>query len=158
LVRRYCCSSLSSHFHHGIQNFAVAGAATDIATERNTYLVKIGMRILVEQFGSRHQHPWDAETALDKRLLERMQLRVLRQHFDGGDLSLMSLWRGYQTRHNGLPVEPDRAGSALAFCTSLFGSRQASILAQRIEQRLPLRIDQVIRLAVDGGFNDTRKS
>ena len=66
----------------------------------------------------------------------------------------VGLRRRNQARHHRLPVQPDRAGAALALGAALFRPRQPGILAQGVEQRLVARVGACDRRAVDGRLDD----
>ena len=77
---------------HGFDDVVVAGAAAQVALEADPHLLLGGVRVLVEQVDALHDHPRRAEAALEavalaEGLLHRVQLAVLGQPLDRGDLA-----------------------------------------------------------------------
>src|SRR5438067_837479 len=105
------------HGLDGLDNVLIAGAAAEVALEPLADL-RLGRRgVLVEQADDRHDHPGGAEAALQRvllveRLLDGMQLAVLRQALDRGDLRAVGLDSEHGARLDGLSVDHDRARSA----------------------------------------------
>src|SRR5215472_16650139 len=94
------CSYFASRAEDGIEYFAIAGTATDVAAEGDLRLDEVGVRPLVEQFGSGHEHAGDAVAALsravfDEGALEGVQvvIRRTRQALDGCEARAVSLRR-----------------------------------------------------------------
>src|ERR1700716_1972849 len=77
---------------HGLDDVRVASAAAQIALEALANFGFGRMRIAVQQGSRGHNEPWRAESALQTVLvpegvLQRVQRAVLRQAFDGGQLT-----------------------------------------------------------------------
>ena len=98
---------------------------------------QIGSLLLVKR-GRRHDHASAAITALEclgieKGLLHWMQLAVLGETFDGGDLTTSGAERGHQARMDRLAVEPHRTGAAIAGVAALLDPEYAAIPKERPE-------------------------
>ena len=68
------------------------------------------IRVLSEQRDAGHHHPWRAETALEpvflpETFLDRMELAVLLESFDGRDLTAVRLHGEHGARLHRLVVE-----------------------------------------------------
>src|SRR5438874_10014631 len=79
------------HGLDGLDDVLIARAAAEVPLERLADLSLARRGILVEQADDRHDHPGRAEAALQRvllveRLLDGMQLAVLRQALDRRDL------------------------------------------------------------------------
>ncbi len=88
----------------------------------------------------RHDHAGGAEAALEglrveKGLLHGMQLAVLGQALDGGDLAPGGAEGRDEAAMEGHAVEPDRAGAAIALVAALLDAEPA-VLAQEGAQAL----------------------
>ena len=98
-----------------------------------------GIGVLAQEPDRRHDHAAGAIAALhgarvEEGLLERMQLAVLFEALDGGDLAGGD---GLERRHTGTDrcaVDQDGAGAATAFAAAVFRAGQAEIVAEEIEQ------------------------
>jgi len=124
---------LSGHFRlniddpvQGVIDAVIAGAAAKIALEP---VGEILARRVVEGRGG-HDHAGGAEAALkglriEKRLLHRVQLAVLRQAFDGGDLVAGTAEGGHEARVKRHAVEPYRAGAAVALVAAFLDAEEA---------------------------------
>ena len=65
---------------------------------------------------------------VDERLLHGMQLSVLRQPFDGGDVVALDGDSERQAREDALSVHMDGARAALALIAAFFASREREML------------------------------
>jgi hypothetical protein len=70
---------------------------------------------------------------VDERLLQPRQLPVLGEPLDADDVGAVVGDRQRQAAVDPLPVEQDRAGSALAVVTALLDPGQVEMLAQEVE-------------------------
>jgi hypothetical protein len=117
----------------------IPATAAKIAVQRSLDLRVIGTRIGLQECRRSENHARNTVAALhcafvDERLLDSVQLSVLRQALDSNDpLSSGRLNRQPATRH-GLVIHKHRAGTALTFATSVFGASKTEILAQDLEQ------------------------
>jgi hypothetical protein len=114
---------------------------------------QIGSLLLVKR-GRRHDHASAAITALEclsieKGLLHWMQLAVLGETFDGGDLTTGGSERRHQARMDRLAVEPNRTGAAIAGVAALLDPEHAAIPKERPEALAGLRLGGK-ELPVDG--------
>src|SRR6202035_3505246 len=117
---------------------ALIGSATgDVGHERVDVVVG-RLRVLVEP-----------------GLLHRVQLAVLRQRLDGGDLLGADRSDRDLARPRGDAVDVHGAGAALGDAATIFGAGQPDRVADDPEQwRVGFNVD-VIRLSVDGKGNHT---
>jgi hypothetical protein len=105
-----------------IDDRAIAGAAADVALER---MRQVGLVDLLERRrGGRHHHAGGAVAALEglrvmEGLLDGMQLAVLAEAFDGGDLLALAAEGRHQAGVEGMAVQPHRAGAAVAGIAAL---------------------------------------
>src|ERR1700733_523530 len=139
---------------------ALIGSATADIGHRRVDVVVGRFRVLLEQGSRRHHHAALAIAALrhvevEPGLLHRVQLAVLRQRLDGGDL----LWADRSdwdlARARGDAVDVHGAGAALGDAATVFGAGQADRVADDPEQwRVGFNVDAV-RLSVDGKGNHT---
>ena len=110
-----------------IDDRAIAGAAADIALER---MRQVGLVRLVERPRRRHHHAGGAVAALEglrvvEGLLHGMQLAVLGEALDGGDLAALAAEGGHQAGVERLAVEPHRAGAAVAGIAALLDAEHS---------------------------------
>ena len=73
------------------------------------------------------------------RFLQRMEPAALREPLDRLDVPAVGLVGHHQAGVDGLAVEDDGAGAALALAAAFLGARQAAVLAQHVEQPLHRR-------------------
>ena len=71
----------------------------------------------------------------EESFLQRMQLAVHFQAFDGGDLSAGGGTYFHAAGMGGQSIYQDRAGAALTFAATVLGSGQIEVIAQDAEQR-----------------------
>ena len=120
----------------------------------------VGFGFCLEQRNRRHHHAALAVAALrhveiEPGLLHRMQLAVLRQRFDGGDLLRADGADGDLAGARGDAVDVHGAGAALGDAAAIFGAGQADRVADDPEQRrVGFNVD-VVGLSVDGKGNHT---
>jgi hypothetical protein len=98
----------------------------------------------VQQRHSRENHARRAVAALhrvslDEGILERMQLPIPFQSFDGRDLFSFGQARRRPARPYGSAIEQDGASAALPFTAAILGADQVEFFAEDVEER-PLRI------------------
>src|SRR5580692_3828809 len=117
----------------------VGSAAADVGHRRVDF--GIGrLRLVLEQGSRRHHHAALAIAALrhveiEPGLLYRVQLAVLRQRLDGGDLLGADRSDRDLARARGDTVDVYGAGAALGDAATIFGAGQADRVADDPEQR-----------------------
>src|SRR5262249_59811671 len=97
-------------------------------------------RILGQQRRCRHDHAWNAESALrhaepDERVLQRVQGAEASQSFDRPDGTTSRLERQHETARDRLAVEMHGARAAITRAAAFLGPGQLEVLTERIEQR-----------------------
>jgi len=125
----------------GIDYFDVPSAAAQISGDCFLDLIARGMNILVQQGASGYQHsrsayPTLGAAAFEECALKRIEPTVTSKPFDSKNGRAVHLAHRNETRVNHFSVDYHRAGSALAFATAFFCSRETQVLAQHIEQPL----------------------
>ena len=138
------------HAVEGIIDRVIAGAAAEIAFQHARQI--IACRLIEGRRG--HDHACGAEAALEglrieKRLLHRVQLAVLGEPLDSGDLALGGAEGRQQAAMIGHAVEPHRAGAAIALVAAFLDTEPA-MLAQEGAQALPRSRFRRELPAVDG--------
>ena len=121
----------------GVPDRAIARTATEIAFQRPRQVLLL---LIVERDGG-HDHAGRAVAALiglgvEKGLLHRMQLAVMGESLDGRHLAALGAEGGHEAGVDGLAVEPDRAGPAIAGVAALLHAEEAEI-AHEGAQALP---------------------
>ena len=102
----------------------------------------VGCGLLVEQRLRRHDHPGDAEPALDRaaveeRRLDRVERAVgLREAVDRLDRRPVGAPHQVDARVDRLAVDEDGAGAAVAARAAVLRAHQAEVVAQVPQQRL----------------------
>ena len=99
----------------GIFDAAVPGAAAKVALQVKWKV----LFLLFREAGGCHDHARAAKTALERLRIEKcllygMQLTIAREAFDGRDLAICCAESRKQAAMHRFPVEPDRAGAAIA--------------------------------------------
>src|SRR5580700_9102567 len=139
---------------------ALIGSATADVGHRRVDIVVGRFWVLLEQRCCRHHHAALAIAALrhvevEPGLLHRVQLAVLRQRLDGGDLLGADRSDWDLARARGDAVDVHGAGAALGDAAAVFGAGQSDRIADDPEQwRVGFNVD-AIRLSVDGKGNHT---
>ena len=135
----------------GIDDRAVAGAAADVALER---MRQVGLVGLVERGrGRRHHHAGGAVAALEglrvmEGLLDGMQLAVLGEAFDGGDLLAFAAEGRHQAGMERLAVHPHRAGAAVAGVAAFLDAEHFQVAQEGAQALAGLRFGRV-QAAID---------
>ncbi len=78
-----------------------------------------------------------------------MELRPLRDAFDGGDGLSFQLHREQQAAELRFAADEHRAGAAFAELASVLGAGELQVLAQDLQQRLVHRHQELFLFAVD---------
>src|SRR5207302_1851682 len=135
---------------HRVEDLRVAGAAAEVAGERLADLVFARVGDALEQRGRGNDEPGRAEPALHRSRLDERLLHVLQTGpFHGGDLVSVGLRGEHEACAHELPVEDDRARSALALLASVLRSGQPEALTQGEEEALALPHVGLASLPVD---------
>ena len=139
-------------------DFVVAGAATKIAGELEADFVLAGIVSLVEQRFGGDEETGGADAALQrgafqKALLQRMQVALLGQAFDGLDLGPFGFGGKDDAAIDRQAVHQHGAGAAIAVVAAFFGPGQAQVFAQDLEEALPRFAEELGWLAIDGRRN-----
>ena len=121
----------------GVDDLAVAGAATEHATERVEHLFLRGPGTPAQELGRGHQHAWGADPALRRAVavegpLQAREGAVPGQALDGEDVAARDLAQRHQTGANLLAVEQHRAGAAIAGVAADLGADQPELLAEHV--------------------------
>src|SRR6266852_1366972 len=140
---------------HGLEDVPVAGAAADVALQRLLDLVVARARVRTQQGGRAHQHPGRAIPALERvviaeRLLERCELAVFREPFDGLDLRPVGLYREEHAALHELAVDDHRAGAAVPGIAADVAAGQIEVVANEVDQQLADFDLTLVLDAVDG--------
>ena len=112
------------------------------------------LRVVLQQVDRRHDHARRAVAALQavlfpEALLQRVQLAVRRQPFDGRDRRAVGLHREHRAGLRAAAVDEHRAGAALARVAADVRAGEAEMLAQEVHEQ-QARLDVALRdLAVD---------
>ena len=144
-------SQIFGRLAHGQHDPAICPAPADVTFHRTDDVPWGGIRILAKQGRARHDHPRRAVATLhgpnlQKGLLERVELAVALQPFDGGDLRAGAVAHERETRPPGLAVDEYGAGPALPFATAVLAARQVQVVPQDAQQR-PLGVGLQTALA-----------
>jgi hypothetical protein len=97
------------------------------------------IRIFRQECGRGHEHTRRAVAALQranlqKGDLQRVQLAVLRQPFDSGDVTACGRTRCDATRLGRLAVDEQRAGATLAVAATVLCAGESQFVAQDAQQ------------------------
>ena len=120
--RRSCRYRSAGHLH-GLDDVRVAGAAAQVAFQTLADLLLGRVRIALQQGGRGHQEARCAEAALQAVLtpegfLQGLQLAVLGQAFDGGQLAPIRLDGEQGARLDWSVVDEDRCTRRTGWCRS----------------------------------------
>src|SRR5690606_5084336 len=142
----------------GVNNAGVAGAAAEGVLERNLDVGVGGVEVLVKERLGCHDDARRAVAALyramiDERLLERVQLAVLREALDGGDLAAVGLKHRVDAGVDGRAIDQHRTDAALGLFTADLCARQPQVVTQELRQRPGFRDGLLDLLAVNGDRN-----
>ena len=124
----------------GVDDLHVARAAAQVAAQRPLDLGPGRARVRLQQLLGRHDHAGDAEAALDRagqdeRLLDQVRPIRRAQALDRRDLRALERGDPGDAREDGLAVDEDHAGAALALAVArLLGPGQAEVLPDQVEQ------------------------
>src|SRR5690606_31475879 len=116
-------------------------ATAQVAGEGLTDLCFGGPLVVLEEVCGGHDHARYAEPALDcplldERALQRAELSLPRQAFDGRDLPSVRFHGQDEAGVHCLSVHPDGAGATLAFRATLLRPDQIEVVAEDVEQRV----------------------
>ncbi len=118
----------------------VAGAPAQVALQAETDLLLGGVRVLVQQVDRLHDHAGSAVAALEgvalaEGLLHGVQLPVLGEALDRGDLVAVRLHREHVAGLHARAVEVDGAGSAVAGVAADDGAGLAEAFTQVVDEK-----------------------
>src|SRR5580704_978500 len=139
---------------------ALVGSATADVGHRGVDIGIGRLRVGLEERCRGHHHAALAVAALrhveiEPGLLHRVQLAVLGERLDGGDLLAADGADGDLARARGDAIDVHSAGAALGDAATVFGAGQTDSIADDPEQwRVGFNVD-AIRLSVDGKGNHT---
>jgi len=125
---------------HGPHNVVVPGTTTQIAFETMTYFVIRGIGVLLEQVVCRHNHAWRTKATLQpvafpESFLQRMQVAVLGQPFDGSDMRMVTPCRQGGARLDALTIDHDHTCATLAGIAPDVRTGQTELFAQVVHQQ-----------------------
>ena len=128
-----------------LDDVLVAGAAAQVARQREADLVLGGVRVLGEQRLRGEHHPRRAEAALEavllrEPLLDRVQLARRTEPLDGGDLVAVGLDGEHRAALHRGAVHEDGAGTAVGGVAAGVGAGEPEPLAQQVREQQP-RLD-----------------
>ncbi len=143
----------------GGEDADIAAAATEIAVEGVGDLSVGGLGGGFEQDDRAKDHTGDAVAALhgfgiEEGLLDAMEPAVLCEAFNGCDLFAFGKTGGSEAGSNGLAVEENSAGAALAFATTVLGAGEVEVFAEDLEEGPIWRRIERVGLAVDACRHD----
>ena len=131
----------------------IAGAAAEDGGDTLADLRLGGGRVRPEKVERRHEHARRAEPTLEtvvltERLLERVELTVLREALDRQDLRAVGLDREHDAGPRGLAIDQNRARAADSVLAADVRTREAEVLAQKIHEELAGFAASLVRDAV----------
>src|SRR5690348_1171009 len=136
----------------------VRSASADVALHGAADFGFRGMRRFAQQSGGGHDHARRAVSALhgvglDEGLLERRELAVGSETFDGGDLLSGDAGGGRDAGSHGRAIDEDGAGAALAFAAAVLAAGEFEIVAQDPEE-FAVGVDlKPVMLLIDDQFH-----
>src|SRR5579862_534064 len=148
-------SSLLRDLRNGLADSVVGSATADIPAKPAPDVFGRGVRGAVEKrFASQHKSR-SAKTALrrivlDEGLLNRMQLALLRQRFNGHNGLSQGVNREYRAGIDQFVVQQDSTRSAFAAIANSFGASDGEVITKGVQQSDSRLKICVIRLAIDG--------
>jgi len=118
----------------------IARASADIALKLGPDCLLGRVRVALYKVDRAHDHAGSAKAALQAVVfleggLHRMQLAILRQTFNGGDLRAVSLNRQHRTGFDTISVNMDGAGTALAGITTNVSAGQSEIFTDKLNEQ-----------------------
>src|SRR5689334_2359336 len=137
-----------------LDDVVVAGAPAEVAFQLVTDLLLARRRVALQHLAGGHDHARRAEAALQtvllpEALLDGMQLTVLGQALDRGDLGAVGLHGEQGARLHRLAVHEDGAGAALAGVAADVGACQPDRLADVVDEQQARLHFVTLRLAID---------
>src|SRR5947209_856783 len=141
-------SRLLSRVFDGLDDVLVAGAAAEVSVEAVAYLFARRVCVAFEELRGGHDHAGRAVAALQamslpEPLLNRVQLAVLRESFDGRDARAVGLDGEHRAGLDGLAVNRDGASAAQRSLAADVRARQSEHVAQVVHEqqsRLDFRV------------------
>jgi hypothetical protein len=116
---------LEHSLFHRLKNLEVASTAAQVARERYTDLIAIGMWIVIQQSFRGDQDRGRAVPALRRSeigecILERMKVSVRSEPLDREHILAVALKPKHKARKHGLPIQKHCARAALAQFAAVF--------------------------------------
>src|SRR3954462_8325549 len=145
----------------GLHDVHVPGAAAEISGDGLPDLRLARVLVAIEERAARQHHSRRAVAALQAVLLPEsflhgVELSVLLEPLDGGDLAPVGLHREERARLHRLSVEQHGARAAMARVATDVRSRHPQVLAQEVDEEQP-RLDlPLLGLSVDGHLDAMR--
>src|SRR5215470_20343126 len=129
-----------ARIEHGLDDRHVAGAAAEISRQHFAYAIGVAIGLRAEQGMCRCDHAGRAEAALQGMMLAEARLQgretlILREPFDGDDLTALRLHRQHQAAAHGLAVEEHSAGAANSMLAADMRAGEPQLMAQAIGER-----------------------
>jgi hypothetical protein len=136
-------------------NLHITGTHAKVAGERLADFRFGRIGIALQQRVARHHHSRRAVAALksvmfDEGFLNRAQLAVLGEAFDGRDFPAVRLHREMEAGFNDFAVEQNRAGAAFAHDAADVRASEADIFAQKMREQNTWLHVFLVEPAIDG--------
>ena len=127
---------------NGPYDLGISPATAEISRHEFADVCGCGVGFSVQQAFRRHDLAGCTKSALqaiflDKGLLDRMELTVLFQGFDGFDRFAVVIYGQGHTGVKGAGFDQDGTGPASAFIAPSFRSGEAQVFSQSIQKRSP---------------------
>src|SRR5205814_4395075 len=122
-----------------VDDSLTGSATTNVSVHSANYIFAIWFGVLREQCTRRHDHSRSAigalhRVGLDESFLERMQLAVFLERFDGGDLFPRGASNLSNARTGRHAVKQDCAGATLTLTASILAAGKIQVVTQDGEQ------------------------
>ncbi len=122
-----------------LNDLGVAGTAAEVAGDGDPDIFFGGSRVLIEKSEGAHDHARGTETALDgpvidKGLLKGVKPLLIGKAFNGNNLATSTLAGQDQTGIDGLPIEKDGTGPALADPAAFLGAGETEFVSEKVDQ------------------------
>src|ERR1043166_682171 len=123
---------------YGFDDFVIACAAAEIAHHPILDFVFVGFGIVLQQSRSRHHLARSTNaalksTVLDETFLDRIELAVFRQPFDGGKILAVDHYRECYARTDHVAIHQHGASAADSDAAALFGAGESQIITHTID-------------------------
>jgi hypothetical protein len=120
---------------NGLDNAVIGAAAAEVSLQSLDDIFFGRLRVLPQESVGLDDHPRCAESALervvpDESLLQRVELSVFLQAFDGDDLFSFRILDGILTGQDRFIIDEDGAGSAESLSAAVFCAGVFKVRAQ----------------------------